>query len=57
MRSAWIAGVVISVTIGGTPAAGAAEIWLAEQFSMGYLQFNVMEHDKLIEKHAEKRGL
>ena len=36
-------------------AAGAAiaqvpEIRLARQFSMGYLQFNVMEHQQLIEK-------
>src|SRR3954468_4377943 len=57
MRSAWIAGVVMALTIGGAPTAGAAEIRLAEQFSMGYLQFNVMKRDKLIEKYAEKRGL
>ena len=38
-------------------AAGAAEIRLAEQFSMGYLQFNVMKRDKLIEKYATQRGL
>jgi NitT/TauT family transport system substrate-binding protein len=37
--------------------AQAAEIRLAEQFSMGYLQFNVMKRDKLIEKYAERRGL
>jgi NitT/TauT family transport system substrate-binding protein len=37
--------------------AAAAEIQLAEQFSMGYLQFNVMKRDGLIEKYAEKRGL
>ena len=58
MRSAWIAGAVIAVTIGGaTAAAGAAEIRLAEQFSMGYLQFNVMKRDRLIEKYATQRGL
>jgi NitT/TauT family transport system substrate-binding protein len=51
MRSAWIAGAVISVTIGSAATvADAAEIRLAEQFSMGYLQFNVMKRDKLIEK-------
>ena len=37
--------------------SGAAEIRLAEQFSMGYLQFNVMKRDKLIEKYATQRGL
>ena len=58
MRSAWIAGAVIIVTIGGATAiARAAEIRLAEQFSMGYLQFNVMKRDRLIEKYATQRGL
>src|SRR3982750_2147438 len=41
----------------GASTAGAAEIRLAEQFSMGYLQFNVMKRDKLIEKYATQRGL
>ena len=35
----------------------AAEIRLARQFSMGYLQLNVMEHQQLIEKHAKALGL
>ncbi len=38
-------------------AAQVPEIRLARQFSMGYLQFNVMEHQKLIEKHARALGL
>src|ERR1700680_3239185 len=41
----------------GLSSAQAAEIRLARQFSMGYLQFNVMEHHKLIEKHAHGLGL
>ena len=58
MRSAWIAGAVIIITIGSATAiARAAEIRLAEQFSMGYLQFNVMKRDRLIEKYATQRGL
>src|SRR3954453_19151583 len=58
MRSAWIAGAVVAVTIGSaTAVADAAEIRLAEQFSMGYLQFNVMKRDRLIEKYATQRGL
>src|SRR5215468_2480311 len=42
-----------------TTSAGAQvpEIRLARQFSMGYLQFNVMEHQQLIEKHARALGL
>jgi NitT/TauT family transport system substrate-binding protein len=37
--------------------ADAPEIRLAKQFSMGYLQFNILEHEKLIEKHARAAGL
>jgi NitT/TauT family transport system substrate-binding protein len=37
--------------------AGAQEVRIARQFSMGYLQFNVMEHEKLLEKHAGALGL
>jgi NitT/TauT family transport system substrate-binding protein len=37
--------------------AGAVEIRLARQYSMGYLQLNVMEHQQLIEKHAKALGL
>ena len=38
-------------------SAAAQEVRIARQFSMGYLQFNVMEHDKLLEKHATALGL
>ena len=55
MRATWLVGVAVALAIGGT--AGAAEIRLAEQFSMGYLQFNVMKRDRLIEKYAAQRGL
>ena len=37
--------------------AQVPEIKLGRQFSMGYLQFNTMEHHKLIEKHAKALGL
>ncbi len=37
--------------------AQVPEIRLAQQFSMGYLQLNVMEHQKLIEKHAAALGM
>ena len=40
-----------------TVTAQAQEIRLARQFSMGYLQLNVMEHQQLIEKHAKALGL
>lgn len=38
-------------------SAQVPEIRLAKQFSMGYLQLNVMEHQKLIEKHAKLLGI
>lgn len=41
----------------GQAAAESNEIRLAQQFSMGYLQLNVMEHQKLIEKHAKALGI
>lgn len=44
--------------LAGRPARAAApEIRFARQFSMGYLQFNVMEHQGLVEKHAKALGL
>ncbi|HEX9462842.1 MAG TPA: ABC transporter substrate-binding protein [Alphaproteobacteria bacterium] len=43
----------------GPKAAGAetAEIRFAKQFSMGYVQFDVIENRRLIEKHAAALGL
>lgn len=38
-------------------SAQVPEIRLARQFSIGYLQLTVMEHDKLIEKHAKALGI
>jgi NitT/TauT family transport system substrate-binding protein len=38
-------------------AAGAQEIRFARQFSMGYLQFNLMEKHHLLEKHAKAAGI
>jgi NitT/TauT family transport system substrate-binding protein len=37
--------------------AEVAELRVAKQFSMGYLQLNVMDHEKLVEKHAAAAGL
>ncbi|HTP96294.1 MAG TPA: ABC transporter substrate-binding protein [Burkholderiales bacterium] len=37
--------------------AETGEVRLAKQFSMGYIQFNVMENQHLIEKHAKAAGL
>lgn len=44
--------------LGLAPAlAEQSELRLAKQFSMGYLQFNVLEHRKLIEARAKEAGL
>jgi len=53
-----IAGVAFALAgLSSASSAQVPEIRLARQFSMGYLQLNVMEHDKLIEKHAKALGL
>ncbi len=51
-----LAGALLSVC--GTPAsAQVPEVRFARQFSMGYLQFNVMEKHQLVEKHAKAAGI
>src|SRR5215510_11901898 len=58
MRARFLLGAVTgAVLLCGLVPASAAEIRLARQFSMGYLQLNVMEHQQLIEKHAKALGL
>ena len=37
--------------------AEVPEVRFARQYSMGYLQFNVMEHEHLIQKHAAALGI
>ena len=38
-------------------SAEVTGVRFAQQFSMGYLQFNVMKHQNLLEKHARQLGL
>ena len=60
MRSKTMGGIAATAALLGllTPAlAETNEIRLAQQFSIGYLQLNVMEHEKLIEKHAKALGV
>lgn len=53
-----LAAAFVLVLAATAPAlAQMPEIRLAKQYSMGYLQFNVLEHDKLIEKHARALGI
>lgn len=52
-----LAGAALAATLAAPAIAADDEIRLAEQFSMGYLQLNVMQHEKLIEKHAKALGV
>jgi NitT/TauT family transport system substrate-binding protein len=54
----WVALLVLSLAAVATQAhAEPPQIRFARQFSMGYLQFNVMERHHLIEKHAKAAGI
>src|SRR5439155_4575858 len=45
------------VCMTGPTAAETGELRFAKQTSMGYVQFNILERQKLIEKHARALGL
>ena len=57
IRTAAAAAAVLGLLLASAAQAQNKEIRLAQQFSMGYLQLNVMDHQKLIEKHAAALGL
>ncbi len=44
-------------TVAGAAAAQVRELSVAKQHGIGYLPLMIMEHDKLIEKHAKAAGL
>jgi NitT/TauT family transport system substrate-binding protein len=48
---------VMAGVLATTAAAQVPEVRFARQFSMGYLQFNIMEHHQLLEKHAKAAGV
>lgn len=49
--------IALCVLWGGSARAEVPEVRFAQQFSMGYLQFNVMKHRGLLEKHAKALGI
>ncbi len=57
MRTSFLGALAAAVLLPVVAQAQVPEIRLAQQFSMGYLQLNVMEHEKLIEKHARIFGI
>ena len=55
-KAVWLAAAILAGA--ATQAlADAPEIRFARQFSMGYLQFNLMEKHQLLEKHAKAAGI
>lgn len=52
-----VAGTVISGAASNAAVAEVREITIAQQYGMAYLQFLVMQRDKLIEKYAKSEGL
>jgi len=52
-----VAGAAMVLGLLSPATAEVPEIRLAQQFSIGYLQLNVMEHQQLIEKHAKLLGI
>ena len=52
------ASVILLLASASQPAhAEVREITIAKEFGIGYLPYLVMEHEKLVEKHAKTRGL
>ena len=51
------AGALFGLVAAFNAQAEVPEVRIARQFSMGYLQFNVIEHEKLIQKHAAALGI
>jgi NitT/TauT family transport system substrate-binding protein len=45
------------LAFGASARAEVPEVRFARQYSMGYLQFNVIEHEHLIQKHAAALGI
>jgi NitT/TauT family transport system substrate-binding protein len=57
MRAVLLPLLATLIALAPLSASQGAEIRIAEQFSLGYLQFIIMKRDQLIEKYAQKRGL
>jgi len=57
-RAAILAACVLAAALpAGDARAEAKELRIAKQFGLGYLQFFVMQEEKLVEKHAKEAGL
>jgi NitT/TauT family transport system substrate-binding protein len=56
-RSAILLSAICLTLLFGRAAAEVSEVRLAQQTSMGYMQFSIMDRYKLIEKYAKAAGL
>lgn len=56
-KSLLVALLALGTMVATQARADSHEIRIAKQYGLGYLQLMVMEHDKLIEKHAKTLGL
>ena len=52
-----VALALLAMVVHSDASAEANEIRFAKQTSMGYVQFNILDHRKLIEKYARAQGL
>lgn len=57
VRALAIAGMLLSTLFANGASAGVGEVRIAKQYGIGYLPLMLMEHDKLLEKHAKAAGL
>jgi NitT/TauT family transport system substrate-binding protein len=56
-RAYWIAALLAGLALAHPASAEVNEVRFARQLGLGYLQFYVMEEQKLVEKHARALGL
>jgi NitT/TauT family transport system substrate-binding protein len=56
-RLARAVAILLAVGFAGAAHAEVPEVRIARQFSMGYLQLNLLDHEKLIQKHAAALGI
>ena len=54
---ALLGGLALSASLGSTALAGEGQLRIAKQFGVVYLLLNVVEDQKLIEKHGKEAGL
>jgi NitT/TauT family transport system substrate-binding protein len=52
-----LAGALLSSPTAAKAQAEASEVRIAKQYGIGYLPLMIMEHEKLLEKHAKAAGL